>query len=315
MTKFILNCDTGIDDALAIAYAATVTSKELLGVTVSYGMAPVDFSFRNTKKVLALLGRAEIPVYRGSQAPLTRKRVYSGNFHGHDGLGNVLGEPTTADKKAIPSQTASDFIYEQVRLYPGEVTLVTTGPLTNLAELLMTYPDIVDQFAQVVVMGGALTSEGNVGKFAEANVFIDPEAANQVLTSSLPITLVPLDVTRRTLLTRDNVKEWEQIGSEASQFFARFVTFYLDAYAKYHPYLAGCALHDPLAVAVAVDPTLIVAELAINLKVDVSEEALGRVTEDPERIAETPTTKVVLRVAVERFQAQFYGRVLRKSVS
>lgn len=312
MSKFILNCDTGIDDALAIAYAATVTTKDLLGVTVSYGMAPADYSFRNTKKILALLGKSDIPVYRGSETPLTRKRVYSGNFHGHDGIGNLLGKPSTEENALIPTKTASEFIYEQVMLYPGEVTLVTTGPLTNLAELLATYPDITDKFSKVVVMGGALTSEGNVGKFAEANVFIDPEAANQVMTSGLNVTIVPLDVTRRTLLTRKNVKEWEEIGSEASLFFAKFVTFYLDAYAKYHPYLAGCALHDPLAVAVAIDPTLVLEELAFNLKVDLSEEALGRLVEDNDKIELEPMANVVLRVDVKKFQETFYGSILQK---
>ncbi|WP_231571498.1 nucleoside hydrolase [Gordoniibacillus kamchatkensis] len=301
----ILDVDTGIDDALAIAYAVSLPAVELLGVTTTYGMAPVDYSYRNSRKVLEALGAAHIPVYRGSEKPLKRSREYSGKIHGNDGLGETLGP---VEAPAASSEHAVDYLICQIRKHQKELTIVATAPLTNLAAAITKAPEIVGMVGKVVIMGGAVMTPGNVTKFAEANIIIDPEAAGLVLESGLPITLVGLDVTRKTLLTQADVAKWKQKGTPASAFFARFTEFYLDAYSKLHPYLKGCALHDPLAVGVAVYPDL-VQTVPMNVKVDLEDNALGRTTEDLYRAAE-PTTLVCVQVDADRFMKSFFAHVI-----
>ncbi|RJX38970.1 nucleoside hydrolase [Paenibacillus pinisoli] len=304
MGKVILDMDTGIDDALAIAYACAIPELELLGVTTTYGMAPVDQSVRNTLLVLELL-KCDAPVYRGAEKPLVRSRVYSGTFHGNDGLGDVnRREP----KRTAEEMHAVDFIIEQSRKHGSDLTLVTTAPLTNLALAIQKAPDIVGKLGRVVTMGGAVAAPGNVTKFAEANIIIDPHAARVVFSSDLPITLVGLDVTRKTVLRQEAAEKWREKGTESSVFFATFTEYYLQAYKKYHPYLQGCALHDPLAVGVAACPDL-VGTVPMHITVDLDEDALGRTVEDIHRESPaSPNTQVCMGVDAERFVSDFLSR-------
>ncbi|UQZ83483.1 Pyrimidine-specific ribonucleoside hydrolase RihA [Paenibacillus konkukensis] len=305
MRKLILDVDTGIDDALAIAYAAASPEIEFLGVTTTYGMAPVDCSVRNTLLVLEHL-KCDVPVFRGAEAPLVRTRQYSGTFHGTDGLGNTaVREP----ERAAADMHAVDFIIAQAREHGRELTLVTTAPLTNLALAIRKAPDIVGRIGRVVTMGGAVATPGNASKFAEANIIIDPHAADLVFASELPITLVGLDVTRKTLLRQEEVERWREMNTPCSLLFAEFTEFYMQAYRKYHPYLKGCALHDPLAVGVAVHPEL-VHTIPMHIKVDLEEDALGRTTEDLHRESpDKPNTRVCMTVDAERFVSRFLSRV------
>lgn len=301
--KIILDVDTGIDDALAIAYAVASPEIELLAVTACYGMAPVDYTFRNTGTILSCLN-SKVPFYRGAEKPLARAKEYNGKFHGMDGLGDILGE---VDSLAVSSVSAIDHIIELAHAYGRELTIVTTGPLTNLVLAIRKDPSIVGKIGRVVSMGGAVLSPGNATKFAEANIHIDPEAADTVFQSELPITLVGLDVTRKTLLTREDVLRWRELGTETSAFFADFTEFYLDAYRTYYPFLKGCALHDPLAVAVAKNPDW-VRTVPMFIKVDLEEDALGRTTEDLHRAQPdaAPNTKVCVQVEAEPFMSDFY---------
>ncbi|WP_010498429.1 nucleoside hydrolase [Paenibacillus elgii] len=305
MQKMILDVDTGIDDALAIAYAVSLPTVELLGVTTTYGMAPVDYSCRNSRKILEVLGATDIPVFRGSEKPLQRIREYNGKIHGTDGLGETLGP---VEGPVPSSQHAVDFLIEQIYEHKKDLTIVATAPLSNLAAALTKAPEIAGMVGKVVIMGGAVMTLGNVTKFAEANIIIDPEAASIVLESGMPITLVGLDVTRKTLLTRADAQQWREKGTPESIFFAQFTEFYLDAYSTLHPYLKGCALHDPLAVGVAVYPDL-VRTVPMNMKVDLEDNALGRTTEDLYRRTE-PTTLVCVQVDAERFMKDFFAHVI-----
>ncbi|AJY74062.1 nucleoside hydrolase [Paenibacillus beijingensis] len=303
--KMILDVDTGIDDALAVAYAAASPEIDLLGITVSYGMAPVDYTFRNTSVILESL-KHNIPVYKGADKPLRRAKEYGGEFHGMDGLGETLGEITSVPDYG---KSAVDFIIEQAHLHKQDLTIVTTGPLTNLAQAIVKDPAIVDMVGRVVTMGGAVMTPGNASKFAEANIIIDPEAAELVFKTELPITLVSLDVTRKTLLTAEDVLRWREKGTEVGAFFADFTEFYLKEYKKYHPYLKGCALHDPLAVGVAKNPAL-VRTIPMFIKVDLEEDALGRTTEDLYRThPNEPTSHICIQVEAEQFMDDFFGLV------
>jgi purine nucleosidase len=303
--KVIMDVDTGIDDALAIAYAIASPEIDLLGITTSYGMVPVDYSFRNTVEIVKYLEQT-LPVFKGSEKPLARIRKYSGSIHGKDGLGETLGPITRSYESSIH---AVDFIIEKVNEFGKDLTIVTTGPLTNLVNAIQKSPEIIGKVGRVVIMGGAVTTPGNVNKFAEANIYIDPEAANIVLQSNLPITLVGLDVTRKTLLTQKNVDRWKEKGTKVSLLFADFTEFYLNAYKKIHPYLEGCALHDPLAVAVAAFPDL-VTTIPLNLKVDLDDDTLGRTTQDLNRLISEPSTNVCIQVDEKRFMEDFLKKVL-----
>ncbi|WP_028547993.1 nucleoside hydrolase [Paenibacillus sp. UNC451MF] len=305
MRKVILDVDTGIDDALAIAYATASPEIELLGVTTTYGMAPVDCSARNTLLVLEQL-QCDVPVFRGAEQPLVRTRQYSGTFHGMDGLGNVAqSEP----KRTVSGMHAVDFIIEQVRKHGRDLTLVTTAPLTNLALAIQKAPDIVGRIGRVVTMGGAVATPGNVTKFAEANIIIDPHAAQNVFSSELPLTLVGLDVTRKTVLRQEAVERWREKNTPCSTFFADFTEYYIQAYKVNHPYLKGCALHDPLAVGVAAHPDL-VNTIPMYIQVDLEADALGRTTEDLHRKSPGgPNTNVCMEVDAERFVSRFLSRV------
>ncbi|ULL13187.1 nucleoside hydrolase [Paenibacillus sp. H1-7] len=305
MGKVILDMDTGIDDALAIAYAAASPELELLGVTTTYGMAPVDDSVRNTLLVLEQL-KCDAPVFRGAEQPLVRSRAYSGTFHGNDGLGDV---PRRESKRTADGMHAVDFIIEQSREFGRDLTLVTTAPLTNLALAIRKAPDIVCKLGRVVTMGGAVATPGNVTKFAEANIIIDPHAAHIVFSSELPITLVGLDVTRKTVLRQEAVAMWREKNTESSVFFASFTEYYMQAYKQYHPYLQGCALHDPLAVGVAAHPDL-VATVPMHITVDLDDDALGRTVEDIRRVSPGgPNTQVCMEVDADRFVSEFLDRV------
>lgn len=306
MQKIILNVDTGIDDALAIAYAALCPDIKLLGIVSSYGMAPVKYTYRNSKKVASLFNE-NIPVFPGSEKPLKRTRVYGGKIHGMDGLGNILGDPGEVE---FPEKDTFEWMNEQVLKYKEELVIVTTGPLTDLAVFMERYPDTMKLVNKVVIMGGAVTTPGNVNKLAEANISIDPEAAKMVFDSNLNITLVGLDVTRKTLLTLKDVERWKEKNTETSLFFASFTEFYLKAYNELHPYLKGCALHDPLAVAVAAYPDL-VKTVPMFLTVDLDEGYTGRTTENLHRnSSEKPNTHVSVNVDSSRFMKEFFKYVI-----
>ncbi|MDN4525783.1 nucleoside hydrolase [Fictibacillus fluitans] len=304
MKLTILDVDTGIDDALAIAYAVNSPELNLLGITTGFGNVSADEATRNTLQVLQLLGRSEIPVVMGADKPFrretTRHRAY--DVHGKDGLGNIgLPDPMTA----VTEIHASDYIISMVKEHPHEVTLVTVGTQTNMALAIEKDPSIIGLVKEVIIMGGAVTVPGNVTPYAEANFYADAEAADFVLRSGLPITLVGLDVTMQTVLKRGTLLDWRCGGSEIGTAFADMCCFYMDFYEQVNPHLGGCALHDPLAVAVAVNPSFIKTK-TMQVHVSMDEQSLGQ------SIGKTSEKgiEVGLEVDKDAFTSQFLERVL-----
>lgn len=304
--KTILCVDTGVDDALALCYALAQEPDrlDLIGICASYGMATVPQTYSNTKHIVESLGK-DVPVYMGSEAPLTRTREYSGTFHGMDGLGNQ-NLPDVSDE-AKPDESV-DFIIESIKKYGKDLQLITTGPMTDLAKVLQRYPEAANSVGRVVSMAGAAITPGNCNLYSEANVMVDPEAAKICFESGMPITMVGLDVTRKTLLTKKELAVWQGYDTSAAKLLSRAVEFYLEAYRVHHPYLAGCALHDPLAVGVAIQPDL-VTTIPMNITVVTSGEADGDTVENLDKVADEPTTKVALAVDSERFMTDFYDHV------
>ena len=282
MKKFILSVDTGIDDALAIAYAIGQKDLELIGITSSYGMSSVQNTYRNTKKIARLMG-SDVPVYMGSEHPLSRPgRDYrkTGSFiHGADGMGNQYGQHTPEDVEGAVIESAVDFIIESVHKYKKELILVTTGPMTDLAKAILKDPSILNEIGYIYSMLGALAAPGNVTPYKEANAGMDPEAAKVVLEADAPLMVIGLDVTRKTLMSFDDLKRWQAMGTKRADFLSACVEYYLEAYKKWHPYLKGCALHDPLAVGAALHPEWLTA-IPMHLTCVTEGEADGRTCED-----------------------------------
>ncbi|MEI3605219.1 nucleoside hydrolase [Pseudogracilibacillus sp. SE30717A] len=300
--KVILDVDTGIDDALAIAYATKSKCLDLLGITTCFGNVHVEDATRNTQFVLQLL-KEETPVYQGSERPLSGKEPYlevAKKIHGNDGLGNHLQDKGYAQHHQ-EEKHAIDFVIDTVKTYPHEITLIFVGPLTNLARIIEKDPEIIHLVKEVVIMGGAVTVPGNVRSYAEANIFSDPNAAKKVLQSSLPITLVGLDVTMNTLLPRNSVDQWLKNENEVSQFFAGITNYYIDAYENFQPGIGGCGLHDPLAVGVVIDPSFVETK-SMYIEVETTGDMIGKTS-----VATEGTSKinVCLKVEEERFLQHF----------
>lgn len=307
--KIILDLDTGIDDTLALAYALGSEELELIGVTGTYGNVVVEKGVRNDLALLELLGRTDVPVFLGEPHALAKDGFetleISEFIHGKNGIGEVE-LPDAAGKPA--EQGAVDFLIESVRRYGDELVIVPTGALTNIATAIERDADFAKN-AHIVFMGGALTVPGNVAPWAEANVNQDPEAADIVLRKAADVTMIGLDVTLQTLLTYEETKQWRAMEGEAGEALAEMTDYYIRAYDVTAPHLGGCGLHDPLAVGVAIDPTL-VTTLAQNMKCDTEGATRGRTIGDEERLNDpNKNARVAVGVDVERFLAEFMKRI------
>lgn len=308
--KLILDLDTGIDDALAISYALGSPEVDLIGIVGTYGNVLLQQGIRNDLAITDLLGHPEVKVYQGLPHALKKDsfevQPVSAFIHGQNGI----GETAIPDSDREPeNESGIDFIIDAVKTYGKDLVYVPTGPQTNLAAAIRKAPEIVSQIGKVVLMGGALTVPGNVSAWAEANISQDPDAADEVFRSGVPATMVGLDVTLQTLLTRKETEQWRQLGNAAGRFLADMTDFYIKAYETTAPGLGGCGLHDPLAVGVAVDPTL-VATLPINMQTDVEGATRGRTIGDPDKLNDPrKTMQVAVGVDAPRFLSEFMTRI------
>lgn len=307
--KMILDLDTGIDDALALAYALGSEEVDLIGVTGTYGNVLVETGVRNSLAILNLFGRDDVPVFAGPGHARVKDSFevleISEFIHGVNGVGEAeLPEPT----RAVEEKSAVDFLVESVETYGDDLVIVPTGPSTTIAAAIEA-SDTFAKKAHIVMMGGALTVPGNVAPWAEANVNQDPEATNLLFQKAKDVTMIGLDVTLQTLLTYDETAKWEALGTPGGDFLAAATNYYIKAYDTTAPHLGGCGLHDPLAVGVAIDPSL-VTTIDINLKVDTEGETRGRTIGDETRLNdEEKTAKVAVGVDKQRFLDEFMNRI------
>lgn len=233
----------------------------MIGLTSIYGNVTTDQATINCLNLLEIAGRTDIPVANGVACSLNSENNgdWSGFIddadsivHGKDGLGNTnLPLP-----KAVPvSQSAPEFIVEKVLEFPGEITLVPIGPLTNLAQAIHLNPDFVSKVKRIVMMGGAAFAPGNVNPAAEANIFSDPEAADIVFQADWSLTMLGLDVTENILLTNEHLSQLTASSKSTAKFINQSVPVYLNFYNKKNGGL-GCSMHDPAAIAYILDPNL-----------------------------------------------------------
>lgn len=308
--KLILDLDTGIDDALAIAYALASPEVDLIAVTGTYGNVTVERGMRNSLAVLDLFGRPDIPVYAGLDHPANADSFGpspgSRAIHGDDGLGGA----DIPDSPRVPqSESAGEFIIGAAREYGRDLLIVPTGALTTIAHVCAQDPEAMSGVGSITFMGGALTVPGNVNPCVEANISQDPESADMLFRSGVHTTMVGLDVTHRMVLTRSATRTWRGLGTASGRFLADMVDYYIGAYERSQPYLGGCGLHDPLAVAVAIDPTL-VTTMGLNMQVDLDGPFRGRTIADPALLRDAEVaTDVAVGVDSTRFVTDFVTRL------
>ena len=228
--KIILDCDPGHDDAVAIMLAVASDEIDLLGITCVGGNATLENTKINSLKICSLLNRPDIPIYAGSNKPLVFDLVTAEHVHGKSGL-DTDGDPIIVDPShKIQDLNAVDYIIKTCNSSEEPIYLCPTGPLTNIALSLQKDPSIKDKIKEIVFMGGAALCLGNITPAAEFNIYVDPHAANIVLNSGIPVTMMGLDVTHKVNVNKRIIQSIKSNNNKASIFFADLMEFY----SKFH---------------------------------------------------------------------------------
>ena len=279
MTDIILDCDPGHDDAIALLLALASPEVNLLGVTTVSGNQTLEKTTANAIRVLDHVGRTEIPVAAGADRPLVRERHVAADVHGDTGLdGPDLPPPSRKPEAAH----AIDWIAMTLTASRSPITLVPTGPLTNIALFLARYPELASRVERIVLMGGAY-GEGNVTPAAEFNIWADPEAAHRVFTSGIDLTMVGLDVTHQALLRPRDVDRLRASG-RAGRLVADLFEFYVGFHRRSYGW-EGAPVHDAVAMAHVIDPGLLTTE-HLGVVVDIGPEpSRGRTHVDLSRLS------------------------------
>ena len=295
-TKIILDCDPGHDDAVAIMLAGKSPAIDLLGITVVAGNQTLEKTVRNALNVTAWLD-IDVPVYGGCGQPMIREKMIAGDIHGESGLDGPVFPPL--EKKA-EDMHAVDFIIRTLMASDGDITMVTTGPMTNLAMAMRMEPRIVEKIRRIVLMGGSYTN-GNVTPAAEFNIIADADAAYVCFTSGRPITMVGLDVTRKVLCYPKIVERMDKVGNKASRLFVDLMGHFCKTQKEIFGW-AGGPLHDPVTVACLIDPTVLTTK-PMNAQVDIrSTSSYGRTNCDYFGSMGLPATAdVAVDIDVEKF--------------
>ena len=314
MTKSILfDTDPGVDDAMALLFALASPEIDVVGLTTIFGNVHTATATENALRLLDFAGRDDIPVAHGADRPLHVPLDYVADFvHGVDGFGDIK-TPLPASSRQPVDGSAAQFIVETIMARPGEITLVPVGPLTNMALALALEPRIAENVAEVVVMGGAATVNGNVNPAAEANIHHDPHAADRVFTAPWPVTMVGLDVTMQTVMTQDYLASLR--GSRFGDFVWQATRFYQQFHERYHS-MAAIHTHDPSAIAYVIDPSLFVTTRG-SLRVLTEGIAMGQTLLDRRRgegyelnaWSNLPEVNVCVEVESEQLLALYKERI------
>jgi inosine-uridine nucleoside N-ribohydrolase len=309
----IYDGDPGIDDALAILLALRAIGAGLRAITCVAGNVPVPKSFRNAAKLIELSKRDGIAhepeIGIGSAKPLRAPLRTSEHIHGSDGLGETQDLFPGFDPRPYLAKAREGvgLIADILSREPGPVKIVAAGPLTNIAKLITRYPTAAARVGELVIMGGVFEGEGNASPVAEYNVYSDPHAARAVFASGLPIRLLPLEVTRRAVVRREHLNALRGSGSMASEFAIRALEYYIRAHGDRLGKEEGY-LHDPLAMAIAIDDSLVLEEELWRVEVEVKGEITTGQTvayRGPWGV-EGDRIRVVREVDIGRFSRAFF---------
>ncbi|GAB4214598.1 MAG: nucleoside hydrolase [Synechococcales cyanobacterium] len=303
----IIDCDPGVDDAVALLLALASPELTLDCVTTVAGNVPLSWTSHNARQVCELAGCRDLPIYAGCPRPLLQPLLTAPDIHGETGLrGAILPEPTLS----LQSTHGVVALIERLIKTESPVTLATLGPLTNVATALIMAPDIARRIERIVMMGGAM-GLGNVTPSAEFNCYVDPHAAAVVFESGIPITMIGLDVTHQVLTTPERLAQIRALDSPVSMAVAGWLGFYGWSEATQKGW-AGPPLHDPCVIAYLLRPELFGAEPCV-VQVSLTDPlTLGRTVVDRFGVTDTPTNaEVVLTVDSDGFYDLLLERLAR----
>ncbi|MFI7066838.1 nucleoside hydrolase [Kribbella sp. NPDC050124] len=275
--ELVIDTDTAADDAVALVLAASTPGIRLAAVTTVAGNVPVDLATRNAAWALQVGGRDDVPLYSGAAGPLRRQLVTGQDVHGESGMGDA--RPPDGLRAADQGFAAQELVRAAIQR-PGELTLVTLGPLTNIAIAVLLDPLFLTRFARVVVMGGAPDAHGNVTPVAEYNFWADPEAVDIVLRAAGELELVGWDVSRQAAVITDEEAALLAAKRTPKSRFVLEATAALDRYCRTEQGLAGFDLPDPVAVAVAMHPGIVTSAHRLPVSIMVEQEARGQLQVD-----------------------------------
>ena len=307
--KIIIDTDPGQDDAVAILLALASPELDVLGLVAVAGNVPLALTDVNARRILELADRIDVPVFAGASCPIVRPLVTAEHVHGRTGLdGADLPEPS------IPPhpQHGVDFIIEtMLAAEPGEVTLCTLGPLTNVALALRRAPEIAPRIREIVMMGGAYFEVGNITPAAEFNIYVDPHAADVVFRSGVPITVLPLDATHKVIATAPRLARLRGLGNRSGAVVAGMLGF-SERFDNQKYGQAGAPLHDPNVIAWLIAPELYTGR-RINVAIETASSlTLGMTVADYWRVTDRPANALFLRdVDAEGFFALLTERLAR----
>ncbi len=308
--KIIIDTDPGQDDAVAILLAlASPEEVDVLGIVAVAGNVSLAQNARNALKVVELSGRTGVPVYAGSDKPLRRTLVTAEHVHGETGLD---GPDLPLPQLALKDQHGVDYIIETLRNHePGEITLCTLGPLTNIALALQQAPDIAARIREIVMMGGAYFEVGNITPAAEFNIYVDPEAADIVLKSGVPIVMAPLDVTHIMRSTHERLERIRAIGNRSGAAVYEMLSF-SERFDLQKYQMDGAPLHDPCVIAYLIEPDIFEGR-HINVEIETqSALTLGMTVADYWRVTDRKANVHFLRSGdPDRFYALLTERLAR----
>ena len=308
--KIIIDTDPGQDDAAAILLAlASPEEIEVLGLCAVAGNVPLRMTSRNARIILELCGRTDVKVYEGVDRPMRRPLVTAEHVHGKTGLdGADLPEPTMT----VEPQHAVDFIIDTLRREPaGSVTLCTLGPLSNIGTALERAPEIAPKIREIVMMGGGFFEGGNITPAAEFNIYVDPEAADLVFRSGIPLVMMPLDVTHKLLTTKARVGRIAALGTRLSEVMVQWLEFFerfdIEKYGS-----DGGPLHDPSVIAYLLKPELFSGRHC-NVEIETASElTVGMTVVDWWRVTQRePNVQVMRDVDADGFFALLTERLSR----
>ncbi|MEO0758625.1 MAG: nucleoside hydrolase [Cyanobacteria bacterium J06648_16] len=247
----IIDCDPGVDDAIALLLALSTDALDVLAVTTVAGNVPLPYTTANALKICELAGRPDIPIYAGCPRPILKPLHTATEVHGATGLqGTELPEPTAQPQP----QHAVEYLIQTLTQAQKPITLATLGPLTNVALALIQQPKIADNIQEIVAMGGAIT-HGNVTPSAEFNIYVDPHAAAVVFSAGIPTTLITLDTTHQVLTTAERLQSIRTLGTPVARAAADLLAHYGQADAERYG-MPGSPLHDPCVIAYLMQPQL-----------------------------------------------------------
>lgn len=310
MPKVIIDCDPGIDDALALLLALASPELDVAGITTVSGNVPADMGARNAKKVLRQADRQDVPIYIGEMAPLGGTYADAMDTHGSDGLGESFLPDVPGE---FPEKPAVEFLEET--LEKEETDILALGPLTNLARLFQKRPELIRRVSRFVSMGGSFRSHGNCSPVAEYNYWCDPEAAKICYELSAEagkkIEMVGLDVTRQIVLTPNLISYMERLDKKTGGFVRKITGFYMDFHWEYEG-IIGCVINDPLAAAYLIDPSMC-SGFDSFLEVETEGICRGQTVVDSMNFwKKNPNSHVLTETDAKRFMSFFLSRILKK---